>query len=201
MRPVTDQRTVTPPLPTARRQRLEVQRVAMPLHRPAEADRAALPDVVKANNAFAVDLYHAMRSQPGNILVSPACLTAGLAMLRAGARGETSAEIDRALHRTAAIADGALAGLIQDFNADGPQDRFQVRLADAVWFQESYPIADAYRITLRDVFALDDERRVDFTAIPTRRHARSTPGLPAARVARSRTSSGPPPWPPRRRWS
>ena len=51
--------------------RTEVQRVALPLHRPAQADRAALPDVVKANNAFALDLYHAMRSQPGNFLVSP----------------------------------------------------------------------------------------------------------------------------------
>jgi serpin B len=138
------------------------------LFRPAQADRASLPEVIKANNAFALDLYHAMRRQPGNIVVSPACLTPGLAMLRAGARGETAAEIDRALHRSGAFPAGALAALIQDLNADGPDRSFQVRMADAVWFQEGYPIEDAYRAMLRDVFALDDEPRVDFSGGPDR---------------------------------
>lgn len=78
----------------------ETNCTSMPLNRPAQADRSALREVVKANNAFVVDLYRAMRSQPGNLLVSPACLTAGLSMLHAGARGETAAEIDRALHRS-----------------------------------------------------------------------------------------------------
>jgi serpin B len=130
-----------------------VQPVSLPLHRPAQADRAALPEVVKANNAFAVDLYRAMRSQPGN-------------MLRAGARGETAAEIDRALHRTGTFTDRALAALIQDLNFGGPEGLYQVRLAEAVWVQEGYPIVDAYRATLHDVFALDDERRLDFTGYP-----------------------------------
>jgi hypothetical protein len=114
----------TPPPMGSLQPQTEVQRVSLPLHRPAQADRAALPDVVKANNAFAVELYRAMRSQPGNILVSPACLTAGLAMLRAGARGETAAEIDRALHRTSTFTDRALAALIQDLNFGGPEGLF-----------------------------------------------------------------------------
>jgi serpin B len=146
----------------------EIRPVLPPLFRPAQADRAALPAVIKASNAFALDLYHVLRSQAGNIVVSPACLTPGLAMLRAGARGETAAEIDRALHRSGAFPDGALAALIQDLNVDGPDRSFQVRLADAVWLQEAYPIEDAYRATLRDVFACDDERRVDFTGDPHR---------------------------------
>ncbi len=64
--------------------RPEARPIALPLYRPAMGDRFALPEVIQANNAFALDLYHAMRSQPGNIVVSPACLTPGLAMLRAG---------------------------------------------------------------------------------------------------------------------
>ena len=142
--------------------------VAMPLHRPDEGDRAALPDMVKANNAFAVDLYHRMRREPGNLLVSPTSLAVGLAMLRAGARGETAAEIDRALHRSDRLADAGLAALMRDLNDDGSDLSFQIRLADAVWFQEGYPILDAYRRTLHDVFALDDERRVDFNGHPDR---------------------------------
>jgi serpin B len=140
--------------------------VAMPLHRPAEGDREALTDVVRANNAFALDLYHRVRREPGNLLVSPTCLTVGLAMLRAGARGETAAEIDRALHRSDRLADAGLAALMRDLNDDGSDLSFQIRLADAVWFQEGYPILDAYRRTLHDVFALGDERRVDFNGHP-----------------------------------
>ncbi len=127
---------------------------------------AGLPAVVKANNAFAVELYHKLRSEPGNILVSPACLTAGLGLLRAGSRGETASEIDRILHQSGALQDGALAALIQDLNADGGQNSFHIRMADAVWVQQGYPLLDAYRATLHDVFALDDDRQVDFTGRP-----------------------------------
>jgi serpin B len=56
--------------------------------------------------------------------------------------------------------------MVQDLNADGPDRSFQVRLADAVWFQEAYPIEGAYRAALRDVFAVDDERLVDFSGDP-----------------------------------
>jgi serine protease inhibitor len=154
-----------PPEPSGRLVK-EQPPAPMPLHRPAQADRSAMPDVVKANNAFAVDLYRAMRSRPGNILVSPASLTAGLAMLRAGARGETAAEIDRALHRTNTFTDGGLAALIRDLNDDGPEMAYRVRMADAVWFQQDYPIVAAYRETLRNVFAVDGDLRVDFTGHP-----------------------------------
>ena len=176
------------------------QPVALPLHRPAAPDRSSLPAVVKANNAFAVDLYHAMRARPGNILVSPACLTAGLAMLRAGARGETAAEIDRALHRIREFTDTGLAALIQ---------RPQRRRAGACLSRSAWPMPsgfsrairslDAYRATLHDVFALDDERRVDFTGHPERgRTARSTtgsrsaPGGKIASVTRARLRGRPP---------
>jgi serpin B len=146
-----------------------VRKGAQPLsppYRPEHADRVALPAVVKANNTFAVDLYRELRSKPGNILVSPASLTVGLGMLRAGARSETAAEIDRVLHRPGAIRDLALAALIQDLNADGEKQSYQIRSADAAWVQQEYPLLDAYRTTLRDVFALDDDRQVDFTSHP-----------------------------------
>jgi len=145
---------------------MEVKLVDLPLHRPDRADRQALPEVVKASNAFALDLYHRLRSGPGNILVSPACLTAGLGLLRAGARGETAAEFDRVLHRPGALADRGLAALIQDLNADGEGRDFQIRMANAVWIQEGYRLLDDYRAALRDIYTLDDDRRVDFTGHP-----------------------------------
>jgi serpin B len=150
----------------AERPRMKVQLVELPLHRPDRADRTALPGVVQANNAFALDLYHRLRSEPGNLLVSPACLTAGLGLLRAGARGETATELDRVLHRTVTLPDRPLATLIQDLNADGQDNAFQIRLANTIWVPRNYTLLDDYRAALRDVFAIDDDRRVDFDGHP-----------------------------------
>ena len=107
----------------------------------AAADRSSLPAVVKANNAFALDLYHAMRSRPGNHPGLARVPDAGLAMLRAGARGETAAEIDRALHRNRQGHRPRPGRPDPDLNVGGPELAYQVRLADAVWVQEGYPIA------------------------------------------------------------
>ncbi|WP_406698047.1 serpin family protein [Singulisphaera sp. Ch08] len=150
----------------AERPRMKVTPVALPLHRPDRADRTALPGVVQANNAFALDLYHRLRSEPGNLLISPACLTAGLGLLRAGARGETAAEFDRVLHRTVTLPDRALAALIQDLDADGEDRAFQIRLANAVWVPRNYALLDDYRAALRNVFAIHDDRQVDFDGHP-----------------------------------
>lgn len=149
------------------RLRMRVQPMGVTLHRPGQTVRAALSDAVHANNAFAMDLYHKLRSEPGNILISPACLTAALGLLRAGARGETAGEIDLILHRPGTLTEHSLAALIQDLTADGAQNSFQSRLANAVWVQRDYPLLDSYRAMLRDVFALNDDYRVDFTQHPT----------------------------------
>src|SRR5689334_10955117 len=70
----------------------------LPLFRPTNGDRKNLPAIVRASNAFALALYQQLRTRPGNMLVSPACLSAGLALIHAGARGETAQQIARTLH-------------------------------------------------------------------------------------------------------
>jgi serpin B len=60
-----------------------------------------------------------------------------------------------------------LAALIQDLSADGIENSFRIRLANAVWVQRDYPVRDAYRTMLREVFALEDDFGVDFTGHPT----------------------------------
>ena len=59
-------------------------------------------------------------------------------------------------------ADRAYAALIQDLNADAEDRSYQIRLANAIWIQEGYPLLDSYRATLKEVFAVDDNR-VDFS--------------------------------------
>ncbi len=139
----------------------------LPLFRPIVAGREDLPAVVDANNAFALALYHKLRTRPGNLLVSPACLSAGLAVLHSGARGETARQMARVLHLPDDLArpDRAFAALIQDLNADAEDFSYQIRLANALWIQEGYPRIDSYRATLRDVFATEGNP-VDFTGHP-----------------------------------
>ena len=45
------------------------------------------------NRDFAFDLYHALRTDDGNLFYSPHSLSLALAMTYAGARGETEAQM------------------------------------------------------------------------------------------------------------
>ena len=51
-----------------------------------------------AINAFATDLYAQLRTENGNLIVSPYSIGVALAMTRAGAEGNTASELDAALH-------------------------------------------------------------------------------------------------------
>ena len=131
-----------------------------PLVWPTKSDRENLPAIIRANNAFALALYQRLRTGPGNLLVSPACLSAGLALIHAGAEGETARQIALVLHLPAglAAADRAYAALIQDLSALARDRSYQIRSANAVWIKEGYSLLDSYRATLKDVFALDGDR-------------------------------------------
>lgn len=73
----------------------------------ASADPAAATDASTAVDAFGFDLYHRLAADRGNLVFSPASIALALAMARAGARGETAAEMDRVLRAAGADAQGA----------------------------------------------------------------------------------------------
>lgn len=62
------------------------------------AARDSLSEVARATNAFAVDLYRALKGHEGNLFFSPYSISTALAMTYAGARGETEAQMARTLH-------------------------------------------------------------------------------------------------------
>ncbi len=72
-----------------------VERITAP-DVPAD-DRAA---VVDGNNAFAFDLYQAISDGDANLIFSPYSISMALAMVYAGARGETAQEMADTLHLT-----------------------------------------------------------------------------------------------------
>lgn len=54
--------------------------------------------VVDGSNQFALDLYQQLRSRDGNLFFSPSSISTALAMVYAGAAGETEAEMAATLH-------------------------------------------------------------------------------------------------------
>jgi serpin B len=51
-----------------------------------------------SHNAFALDLFVKLRSQKGNLAISPFSISAALTMTWAGARGETAEQMKKVLH-------------------------------------------------------------------------------------------------------
>src|SRR5262245_55131864 len=89
-------------------------RASEPAPLPGAAEAAA--PIAKASNAFAGDLFRAIRGKAGNLFFSPYSISVALSMTLEGARGETAREIRDALHLPAEVpANGhqALAQLLR----------------------------------------------------------------------------------------
>lgn len=113
--------------------------------------------LVGGNNAFALDLYAALRGEDGNLIASPYSISLALAMTRAGAAGATASQMDAVLHF-----DLPPERLHPAFNAldlalasrtsapSGDAEPLQLNIANAVWAQQDHP----FRIEYLDLLAL-----------------------------------------------
>jgi serine protease inhibitor len=114
---------------------------------PSSDDRAAL---VEGNNAFAVALYGQLRSQSGNLFLSPESISTALAMAYAGTRGQTASEMAKTMHFTLPPErlHPAMGALLNDLNATHPG--YQLRVADALWAQQDYKFLDSFLTLTKD---------------------------------------------------
>ena len=129
------------------------------------------PDAI---NAFGLELYSRLAAEPGNIVISPAGVAIALAMARAGARGETAAEMDAVLGAVASdehagwlnALDAALAGRSGTFPdaADKPYP-VALRIANAPFAQRGMTLVPAYLDALASRFGAG-LRLVDYRADP-----------------------------------
>ena len=123
-------------------------------HIASEKARLTAPDVPAAdrdqlsrdNAAFAFDLYGQLSAGDGNVFCSPVSVSIALAMTSAGARGETAAEIEAALHFTLpqdrlhpAFDALDLALSSRGGGATDAERPFQLRVVNALWPQTGYP--------------------------------------------------------------
>jgi serpin B len=107
---------------------------------------------VAENNAFAFDLYQTVREEKENAFHSPYSIALTLAMAYAGARGKTEEEMAETLRY--ALSQGRLRAA---FNAlalrlasrgaepeEGPERRFRLVVANAIWGQARYSFLQEY---------------------------------------------------------
>lgn len=120
---------------------------------PSTADVAV---VAAENNAFALDLYQQLRTQPGNLFYSPFSISEALAMAWAGSNGGTQTDMVAALRHTLSqdrvhpamnAIDLALASRGHDAKgADG--GAFRLNIANALWGQIGYTFQQPFLDTL-----------------------------------------------------
>jgi serpin B len=97
-------------------------------------------NVVAGNTEFACDLYGQLRTQEGNLFLSPYSISTALAMTYGGARGETATQMAQTLHfdlpeSELPAAFGEMEDDINDIQSGG---RVQLAVANSLWPQKDY---------------------------------------------------------------
>jgi len=129
---------------------------------PVKVDTKAAEAMARSNNAFALDLYGALRKGAGNLLFSPYSIQSALMMAREGAAGETARQMDRALHlRGLRRGEGYRAlrdSLRPSTYVDGFGRRarrvpsYRLNIANAIWAQKRYFVKSEFLDPLREVY-------------------------------------------------
>lgn len=135
-----------------------------------EAGAADLAALARDNKAFAFDLYQALRTESqGNLIYSPYSVSLALAMIYAGARGETERQMADTLHYglPQERLHAAMNALDQDLAGRGEDARgidgqgFRLNVANALWGQEDYRFLSEFLSLLAADYGAE-MRRLDF---------------------------------------
>lgn len=150
---------------------------------PPDAQGRPIPTLVAGNTAFAFDLYAALRQDAdANIVFSPYSVSQALAMVYAGANGETAAQIAETLafglpqpglHQAFAA---LTADMVARGNADADSEPVYrggvlvkqargLRIANAVWGERTYPFSPAYGALLEQYYGVGLQQ-TDFKNTP-----------------------------------
>jgi serpin B len=115
-------------------------------------DKTDLATLVDGNNAFAFDLYQALRQTEGNLFYSPYSISEALAMTYAGARGETEKDMAEALNFT--LSQDRLHPAFNSLDLQLKQrgqgakgksgEGFRLNVVNAIWGQEGYQFLAQY---------------------------------------------------------
>jgi serpin B len=101
---------------------------------------------VAGNTAYAFDLYSQLRSQEGNLFLSPYSLSTALAMAYGGARGETAAQMAKVMHfdLVQEKLHPAFAALESGLNAVQQKGQVKLAVANSLWPQKGHAFLPGY---------------------------------------------------------
>jgi serpin B len=115
--------------------------LSMPMAAPAQVE-----SLVASNTAFALNLYTELATNSGNLFFSPYSISTCLAMIYAGARGDTEAQMAQVLgFGTNQQQFASLFGELQsELEAEQETNVLELNIANALWTQEGFPFLAAF---------------------------------------------------------
>jgi serpin B len=161
--------TTAPPEAAAPAPELQAEPVVsdVPAVIPTAVQEADLAAVVRGDNALAFDLYARLRGKDGNVFFSPYSVAAALSLASAGARGDTAAEMAKALHLE--LGPDRLhptrATLLARLVGGGKQRPYRLSVANALWLQRGYGFREDFLKLVHDHYGAGS-RETDFTRDP-----------------------------------
>lgn len=101
---------------------------------------------VDGNTAFALDLYGRLKNGPGNLFFSPYSISTCLAMVYAGARGDTEREMAQVLRfsKDRQQLHSSFGELQRQLNEVEKQKAIQLSVANGLWAQAGHPFLPAF---------------------------------------------------------
>jgi serpin B len=115
-------------------------------------------------NAFAGDLFARIKSEKGNVFVSPFSIETALAMTAAGAKGDTLKQMQSVL-RLPADADDRFGKLLGTINPAGVKQPYELATANAIWAQKGMPWREEFINRVAGPYA-SAFKQVDFRTAP-----------------------------------
>jgi len=126
--------------------------VVLAAEKPSSKSNSEKSIIVKGNNRFAVELYGQLCGKEGNLFCSPYSISTAVAMVFAGARGQTEQQIAGAMHfgviMSAEPTDSSkplvhreefhqlFRAVIEDLNGRSQKGAYELHVANALWGQE-----------------------------------------------------------------
>jgi serpin B len=141
-----------------------------PQDRPPPAPPSDTTALATDNQAFAVALYQQLRTQSGNLVVSPVSISSALAMLYNGAANETATQMAQALDFSLPLPRLNAAFNVLDLALGAPPidagtGAFQLSLANGIWVQQGRSILPAFTDALANSYGAA-LHSADFVASP-----------------------------------
>ncbi|MCA9712253.1 MAG: serpin family protein, partial [Myxococcales bacterium] len=129
------------------------------------ASPEVLAEVAAGLNAFGLDLYREVAATPGDQVISPASVSIALTMAHAGAKGETAAQIEQALHMSRPVPEvwAAVSTMITGWNE--PHEGTELAVVNRLFGDTKVAYEPTYLELTKTVFQAPLES-VDFRGAP-----------------------------------